>query len=320
MIVCDCHTGVFMKLGRTGWNKNDFIRVVAENASITDVLVELGADTRKCRERVLYYIVKLALDTSHFTKYPIGRFESWRTKIPLEDILVENSTYTSISSLKRRLLRVGLIENKCCICRLVEWQGKSITLQLDHINGNHYDHRLENIRMLCPNCHVQQETSHGKRLKGRKRKNEDEYIKYFCLDCGKEVFGYKSKLCRDCFYKKVGKNYSNPWPDDQMLIDIIIKSNMKQAAIDLGISQKRLKTRLKNRKLIAIIKSHPEYKPYAQDTVINWPNFDVLIEMVNNNGYIQAAKMLGVSPNAVKVRIKRAGFLDLINLKKWKKS
>jgi len=84
--------------------------------------------------------------------------------IPLSEILVENSGYTNIARLKIRLLREGLLEAKCYGegCGLTEWRGQPISLQLDHINGDNLDHRIENLRLLCPNCHSQTETFAGK--------------------------------------------------------------------------------------------------------------------------------------------------------------
>ncbi len=80
-----------------------------------------------------------------------------------EEILVENSPYKNIPILKKRLLKEGLLEYKCAICgNTGEWLGQPLTLQLDHINGDHFDHRLENLRLLCPNCHSQTETFSGK--------------------------------------------------------------------------------------------------------------------------------------------------------------
>ena len=83
----------------------------------------------------------------------------------MEDILIENSPYHNIYRLKLRLLKEHLLEYKCGICgNKGEWNGFPLTLQLDHINGIHTDHRLENLRFLCPNCHSQTETFSGKNV------------------------------------------------------------------------------------------------------------------------------------------------------------
>ena len=71
----------------------------------------------------------------------------------MEEILIENSSYDNIASLKRRLLNEGYLEYKCSECGISEWNGKPLSLHLDHINGKHNDHRIENLRFLCPNCH-----------------------------------------------------------------------------------------------------------------------------------------------------------------------
>lgn len=86
-------------------------------------------------------------------------------KIPNSEIFVEDSPYIKNHiPLKKRALAAGYIENKCSICSLgPEWNGKPLTLQLDHINGKNNDHRPENLRTLCPNCHTQTETYAGRR-------------------------------------------------------------------------------------------------------------------------------------------------------------
>ena len=111
-------------------------------------------------------------------------------ELPLEEILVENKSYNS-SRLKTRLIRSGLKEDKCELCGCKnEWNGKPLILQLDHINGNHYDNRLENLRILCPNCHSQTETFSNKR---DRRHN-------YCVDCGKEI-SLTSTRCGSCASK-----------------------------------------------------------------------------------------------------------------------
>ena len=79
-------------------------------------------------------------------------------QIPMEKILVQDSTYAR-HNLKRRIIQENLIHYKCSCCGLGDsWNGEKLVLQLDHINGVNNDHRLENLRFVCPNCHSQQET------------------------------------------------------------------------------------------------------------------------------------------------------------------
>lgn len=106
-------------------------------------------------------IAELDCDISHFSQ--TANANNVSTKYSLQEILVENSQYTARSRLKIRLLNEGLLEYKCALCgNIGEWQGKPLSLQLDHKNGINNDNRLENLRFLCPNCHSQTETYAGK--------------------------------------------------------------------------------------------------------------------------------------------------------------
>lgn len=71
--------------------------------------------------------------------------------------------------IKHRLLRAGLLQNRCCECGITEWLDEPLAVQIDHINGVRDDYRLENLRMLCPNCHSQTDSYGGRNSKRRRR-------------------------------------------------------------------------------------------------------------------------------------------------------
>ena len=89
--------------------------------------------------------------------------QAYRT-IPLEELLVENTNWQS-NKLRRRLLESNVKEHKCEVCSLSTWNGRPIPLELDHISGDKTDNRLENLRMLCPNCHAQTDHYRGRNMK-----------------------------------------------------------------------------------------------------------------------------------------------------------
>ena len=65
----------------------------------------------------------------------------------------QSTQYISIPKLRRKLIQDGLKEAKCEMCNLSKWMGKSIVLELHHIDGNRYNNDLDNLQILCPNCH-----------------------------------------------------------------------------------------------------------------------------------------------------------------------
>lgn len=148
------------------YTDDEIRRVVAEAVSIADALRRLGLVPRGANYRILQRRIReLGLNTEHF----LGagwRKGSRRPVVParaLAEILKVNSPYHT-GTLKKRLLAEGYKERRCEDCGLIDWNGKPIPLELHHINGDSTDNRLENIRILCPNCHAQTPTYRGKNI------------------------------------------------------------------------------------------------------------------------------------------------------------
>jgi 5-methylcytosine-specific restriction endonuclease McrA len=116
-------------------------------------------------------------------------------RIDNKDIFVRDSIHPRKLA-KKRIIQDKLIPYKCSFCGNIGiWRGKEITLQLDHINGINNDHRLENLRFLCPNCHTQTPTYGNK-------KEKIQIIKYLkvpniCAECGTGIED-RAKHCKAC--------------------------------------------------------------------------------------------------------------------------
>lgn len=136
------------------WTDEQLRSAVENSGSMRKVLQCLGLQAtggNYCSIRS--WLIELQIDTTHFygkgwCKEP-PRF-SWS----LNEILVERSVYTNSGALKKRLLKEGVLSAQCARCGLSEWLGRSIPLELEHINGVRTDNRRENLQFLCPNCHA----------------------------------------------------------------------------------------------------------------------------------------------------------------------
>lgn len=89
--------------------------------------------------------------------------------MPLNELLVEGKRRGRFN-LKSRLIEAGFKESRCERCGISEWRGKPLNMQLHHINGDGMDNRLENLELLCANCHSQTETYGGRNGRRRKRR------------------------------------------------------------------------------------------------------------------------------------------------------
>lgn len=145
--------------------------LVSESRSISDLLRRLGLNPNAggSSQFIRGKLKVFGIDTSHFLGQGWNKGDIFglakRNTIPLEDILRDGVSYAS-SKLRLRLIKQGILKEECAECgQLSTWNNRRLTLQLDHINGERTDNRLENLRLLCPNCHSQTPTHSGKNRK-----------------------------------------------------------------------------------------------------------------------------------------------------------
>lgn len=162
---------------------------IAESRSWAEALRRLGyCHTGANHENLKRRAQEWGISADHFDPYAAARIS--RPKIPMAEILVEGSTY-SRCNLKRRLYQSGLKEPRCELCGQGElWRGQPIGLILDHRNGVRDDNRLENLRIVCPNCAAALDTHCG-------RKNATTGRHRLCETCG-ESFRVRYRGHRYC--------------------------------------------------------------------------------------------------------------------------
>ena len=158
------------------WTGEQLRQAVADNLSVAGVIRQLGLIPAGGNyQSVQARINDLQLDTSHFTGQGWNQGMKFIPKEaqPLDEILVDGSSYQSYKLL-RRLLKEGRKEHRCEHCGNTEWMGKPIMLELHHRNGKRTDNRLQNLLVLCPNCHALTDNYRGKKKSARKETSEVE--------------------------------------------------------------------------------------------------------------------------------------------------
>ena len=141
---------------KSHYSKEDVIAAVAENKSIAGVLRQLGLRPIGGNYKTVQRLIKeYCLDTSHFTGqgWNVGLGFKPKKSINDNDIFVKDSNYRCSWRLRERYKKTMGI-NYCEECKLSEWRGKPIPLEIHHINGNNTDNTLTNLKLLCPNCHA----------------------------------------------------------------------------------------------------------------------------------------------------------------------
>lgn len=192
-----------------GYSEQEAREAVAASLSLSETLRRLGlrpaggnhSDLRRWLER-------WSISTEHFDPDAVRRRGLGSVGAPLETLMVERSTY-SRSTLKRRLYAEGYEDRVCELCGQGEvWRGGRMSLILDHINGVADDNRLENLRIVCPNCAATLPTHCGR--------NAESVVDRPCAPCGTSFRpNYpRQRFCgRDCGQRGRDRRAGVPRPE-----------------------------------------------------------------------------------------------------------
>ena len=175
--------------------KDDILRWIEEEQPKAYICKEL-----RCKQDTLNtYLIKMGINYAGQQNKP-GQIKSPRVSA-LEYL---KRPYINSNTLRKKLIEDGIKKCECEICEAYIWQGKPLPLELHHKDGNHYNNELDNLQILCPNCHAIQDGNSGSN-KGRYSKKEKTSTKpkerqyKYCTKCGKKLANrVKTGYCAKC--------------------------------------------------------------------------------------------------------------------------
>lgn len=264
------------------FTKEDYENAVKVSLSYAGVCRCLGIAAKGGNYATIKNKIKqYNIDISHFTGqgWNVGLKFKPQKEYKLEEILQKDFPYNT-SKLKKRLLESGIKKHVCEKCDRNEWNGEKIPLELHHINGDRNDNRLENLQLLCPNCHAQTDGYRGKNKiryekkefvndielkkiyeKEKEKRNSEKLEKAkkikdsirkpkeirYCKNCGKELTSKQSHFCsQECAHEFVSKR-----PPVNELIEKLSELNNNMVAIGkfYGVSDNAVRKWIKLYKL-----------------------------------------------------------------------
>lgn len=235
-LIATCDRGIILgSKWRNPDNEEILRQAVAEATSIAGVCRKLGIAPRGGNiTTIRHHISRLDLDVSHH------KGQGWK-----KDQYTDISKLKGASSIRKRLLRER--GHRCERCQLSEWMGEPIPIEMDHINGNNQDHREENLRLLCSNCHALTPTFRNKRGWKKSGMWKATSVKVestpkvpvepnFCA-CGKQI-KQRSASCNRC--TRLAQSSIN-WPPLEEVIEKVRLTNFSKAGRLLGVSDNAIR-------------------------------------------------------------------------------
>lgn len=228
--------------------------------------------------------------------------------------------------IKKFLIESGYFTYECSFCHISEWSGSKLSLELDHINGIHDDNRIDNLRLLCPNCHSLTPTFSCKGGKKHTSPVSDgdliqaiqntPNIRQTLIHLGLQPFGGNydrvRKLKRDCGLNQLNRSIASNIPLQSELIDSLLECGLiSSVATKYGVATSTVRSWLDKYNLPSTGKSIREYLKSnfveyieAEDTgtkISKIPSKDDLLNVIRVNPVITTvASAFGVSDNAVR--------------------
>ncbi len=233
------------------WSDGKLKQAVMESRSMNQVVKRLGlhGGGGGAPTTIRKHIERLGLSTAHF----LGQHWSRGTVgchggRPLSSLLVNNGPHINTHALKGRLIKAGLKERKCDKCGITEWMGSPTPIELHHVNERRRDNRIENLQILCPNCHAQIMVHRSHReLPSERRKRQGKR----CATCG-AMIEKKSRTCVRCRpQNSAPKKTKVAWPQFDVLVMAKTQRQVSRLARELGVSDVAVHKRIKKLSRIA---------------------------------------------------------------------
>lgn len=256
----------FKRKAFSEYNHEELKDIISQCSNIAHILNTLKLN-RVYHYKIKDIIDKYKLSTSHFKVIQKNQYYNY---IPNDGKIIRTHT-----NFKASLLREGKLINKCAICKLEPmWNNKPLTLHLDHINGDNKNNDLNNLRLICPNCHSQTDTYTGRNIKKNKNKNKNDSIINKQTDNVNTIIN--NITSKDVILETKKTEQNENLKCQKCKTNIKYKSKSGLCSICVKISKRKVER----------------------------PSYESLINNINELGYVKTGTKYGVSDNAIRKWIK----------------